>query len=412
MSFETFIAKKYFRAKRRTGFISIITYVSIAGVTIGITALILVLSVMNGFEEEVRSKLIGADAHIRLRRYFNKTITEKDRVMEVVRNHPRVTGTSPTIYEEGMIRSRQGQRPTYIKAIDLNSIGGVLDIENKIVLGNMDFSEKNIDGKNLSGIVLGRYLADALMALSEDDIVTIMIPPSQQSSLFAQPKVKQFYVAGIIDLGYYEYDRIFSFISLGQAQKLFDMADGISWVEIKIDDYEKAGEVAEDLIEELGYPYTTLTWFEMNKSLFSWMQIEKWGAFVILSLIIMVAAFNIISSLIMIVMEKTREIGILKSMGATSKSIMKIFVFEGILVGLIGTIVGSVLGYGIGFAQLKYKIISLPADVYIIDALPIQMQVNDFVAISLAAMVLCFLASVYPAYKASRLYPVDAIRYE
>jgi len=412
MSFEYFVAKKYFRAKKRTGFISIISYVSITGVTIGITALILVLSVMNGFEAEVRSKLIGADAHIRLRRYFNKTITEKNRLMEVVLKHPRVIGASPTIHEEGMIRSRQGQRPTYIKAIDLESIKGVLDIQNKIVLGELDFSIKNINGKELPGIVLGRYLADALMALSEDDIVTIMVPPSQQSSLFAQPKVKQFYVAGIVELGYYDYDRIFSFISLEQAQRLFDMPDGISWIEIKIDDYEAAGEVAEDLVEELGYPYTTLTWFEMNKSLFSWMQIEKWGAFVILSLIIMVAAFNIISSLIMIVMEKTREIGILKSMGATSNSIMKIFVLDGIFVGLIGTIVGSLLGYGIGFAQLKYKIISLPADVYIIDSLPIQMQMGDFIAISIAAMVLCFLASVYPAYKASKLYPVDAIRYE
>jgi len=412
MSFEFFVAKKYFRAKKRTGFISIISYVSIAGVTIGITALILVLSVMNGFEAEVRSKLIGADAHIRLRRYFNKTITEKDRLMEIVLKHPRVVGASPTIHEEGMIRSKQGQRPTYLKAIDLQSIEGVLDIKNRVVSGELDFGVKNVDGKDLPGIVLGRYLADALMAFSEKDIVTVMIPPSQQSSLFAQPKVKQFHVAGIIELGYYDYDRIFSFISLEQAQNLFGMSDGISWIEIKVDDYEAAGTVAEELIEEIGYPYTTLTWFEMNKSLFSWMQIEKWGAFVILSLIIMVAAFNIISSLIMIVMEKTREIGILKSMGATSKSIMKIFVLEGIFVGLIGTIVGSALGYGIGFAQLKYKIISLPADVYIIDSLPIQMQLGDFIAISLAAMVLCFLASIYPAFKASRLYPVDAIRYE
>jgi len=179
---------------------SIISYVSIAGVTIGITALILVLSVMNGFEEEVRSKLIGADAHIRLRRYFNKTITEKDRLMEVVLKHPRVIGASPTIHEAGMIRSKQAQEPTHIKAIDINSIDGVLDISDKIYAGNLDFSEKEINGKQLPGIVLGRYLADALMAFSEKDIITLMIPPSQQSSLFTQPKVKQFYVAGILDL--------------------------------------------------------------------------------------------------------------------------------------------------------------------------------------------------------------------
>jgi lipoprotein-releasing system permease protein len=412
MSFELFVAKKYFRAKRRTGFISIITYVSIAGVTIGVTALILVLSVMNGFEDEVRSKLIGADAHIRLRRYFNKPITEKERVLEIVRATKRVTGASPTIFEEGIIRSKQGQRPTYIKAVDLSTINSVLDLKDKMEYGEFDFIEKEINGKKLPGIILGKYLSDQLMAYSDKDIVTLIIPPSQESSIFAQPKVKQFYVAGIIELGYYDYDRIFSYISLEQAQVFFGMPEGVSWIEIKIDDYEKADEVAQDLTEQLGYPYTTLTWFEMNKSLFSWMKIEKWGALVILSLIIMVAAFNIISSLIMVVMEKTREIGILKSMGATSKSIMKIFVYEGLLIGILGTGLGSILGYGIGFAQLKYKLISLPADVYIISSLPIKLQVSDFVIISIIGIILCLLASIYPAYKASKLYPVDAIRYE
>ena len=261
-------------------------------------------------------------------------------------------------------------------------------------------------------IVLGKYLSDHLMAYSEKDIVTLIIPPSEESSIFAQPKVKQFYVAGIIELGYYDYDRIFSYISLQQAQVFFGMPESVSWIEIKIDDYEKADEVAQDLTEQLGYPYTTLTWFEMNKSLFSWMKIEKWGALVILSLIIMVAAFNIISSLIMVVMEKTREIGILKSMGATSNSIMKIFVYEGLLIGILGTVLGSILGYGIGFAQLKYKLISLPADVYIISSLPIKLQVFDFILISVIGIILCLLASIYPAYKASKLYPVDAIRYE
>ena len=222
----------------------------------------------------------------------------------------------------------------------------------------------------------------------------------------------KFYVAGIVEFGYYEYDRISSFISLDAAQHLFNMPEGVSWIEIKVVDYEQADEVAQELESELGYPYTTQTWFELNRSLFSWMEIEKWGAFVILSLIIMVAAFNIISSLIMIVMEKTREIGILKSMGATSSSIMKIFMYEGVLIGLIGTVTGSILGYVIGFLQLNYKIISLPSDVYIIDALPMQMHLMDFIAISSVAMILCFLASVYPAFKASRLYPVEAIRYE
>jgi lipoprotein-releasing system permease protein len=411
MSFETFVAKKYFRAKRRTGFISIITFVSIAGVTIGVTALILVLSVMNGFESEVRSKLIDADAHIRLRKFYTQPITEVDKLINTAMARPEVIGASPIIRKECMIRSGYTQRPTAVKAIDLNTIGDVSNIRQKMKLGELDFSEKEVDGKKLSGIVLGRYLADRLLALDIGEVVTLFTIP-EEGGIFSQPQVKQFYLAGIVEFGYYEYDRIFSFISLEAGQKLFRMPQSISWVEIKIDDYNQAGTVAEAIEDELGYPYTTLTWFDLNKSLFSWIEIEKWGAFVILSLIIMVAAFNIISSLIMIVMEKTREIGILKSMGATSNSIMKIFMYEGIGVGIIGTFLGSLIGYTVGFLQLKYKIISLPADVYIIDSLPIEMHMSDFVSISIIALVLCFLASVYPAFKASRLYPVEAIRYE
>jgi len=411
MSFEIFIAKKYFRAKKRTGFISIITLVSIAGVTIGVTALILVLSVMNGFEDEVRTKLIDADAHIRLRKYFTETIRESDRLLEITRNNPRVTGASPTIYEVAMVRSRMVQRPTSVKALDSLSFRDVSNIEEKVILGSLTFEKKEIDGELYRPILLGKYLADRLLATNVDDIVILMTLP-KEGGILSQPRVMKFYVSGIVEFGYYEYDRISSFISLDAAQKLFDMPAGVSWIEIKVKDYEVADQVAKELEAELGYPYTTQTWFELNRSLFSWMEIEKWGAFVILSLIIMVAAFNIISSLIMIVMEKTREIGILKSMGATSASIMKIFMYEGVLIGLIGTITGSILGYVIGFLQLEYKIISLPSDVYIIDALPIQMHMIDFIAISSVAMILCFLASVYPAFKASRLYPVEAIRYE
>ena len=411
MSFESFIARKYFRAKRRTGFISIITYVSIAGVTIGVTALILVLSVMNGFEAEVRSKLIDADAHIRLRKYFTDTITETDSLLKIVRKNPRVIGASPTIYEESMIKSSNSQHPTIVKAIDLSSADKVLDIKSKIIHGTLEFKEKDLEGHKLPGIILGRYLADRLLTLNTDDIVTLFTLP-KEGGIFSQPRVMQFYVAGIVELGYYEYDRMFSFISLESAQKLYNMPGGVSWIEIKIDDYEAAEQVAKQIEDHLGYPFVTQTWFELNKSLFSWMTIEKWGAFVILSLIIMVAAFNIISSLIMIVMEKTREIGILKSMGATSKSVMKIFMYEGIIVGILGTGLGSLLGYIIGFIQMNYKVISLPADVYIIDALPMQMHLVDFLAVSSIGLLLCFLASVYPAYKASRLYPVEAIRYE
>lgn len=411
MSFEFFIAKRYLKAKRRTGFISIITYISIGGVMIGVTALIIVLSVMNGFEQEVRSRLLGADAHVRLRKFFSKTITDVDSLLTLVKKIDHVAGASPAIYEQGMISSKDEQQATVIKAIDPKTAGSVTDIADKMVLGELDFSPKMIDGKKYPGIVLGKYLADGINALRIGDIVSVWSMP-KKGGIFTQPRIKQFYIAGLVEIGYYEYDKAFSYMSIPDAQKLFDMGDGVSWIEIKLDDYELADRVKEDIEEQLGYPYTALTWFQLNRSLYSWMEIEKWGSFVILSLIIMVAAFNIISSLIMVVMEKTREIGILKSMGASSKSIMKIFVFEGLLVGFIGTLLGCIIGYTAGFAQLYFNIISLPGDVYLISSLPIIMKWTDFIAIASISIFLSLSASVFPAYKASQLEPVEAIRYE
>lgn len=411
MSFEFFIAKRYLKAKRRTGFISIITYISIGGVMIGVTALIIVLSVMNGFEQEVRSRLLGADAHVRLRKFFSKTITDVDSLLTLVKKIDHVAGASPAIYEQGMISSKDEQQATVIKAIDPKTAGSVTDIADKMVLGELDMSPKMIDGKKYPGIVLGKYLADGINALRIGDIVSVWSMP-KKGGIFTQPRIKQFYIAGLVEIGYYEYDKAFSYMSIPDAQKLFNMGDGVSWIEIKLDDYELADRVKEEIEEQLGYPYTALTWFQLNRSLYSWMEIEKWGSFVILSLIIMVAAFNIISSLIMVVMEKTREIGILKSMGASSKSIMKIFVFEGLLVGFIGTLLGCIIGYTAGFAQLYFNIISLPGDVYLISSLPIVMKWTDFIAIASISIFLSLSASVFPAYKASQLEPVEAIRYE
>jgi len=411
MSFEFFVAKRYLKAKRRTGFISIITYISIGGVTIGVTALILVLSVMNGFEQEVRSRLLGADAHIRLRKFFSETITESDSIINIVKKNKHIIGASAAIYEKGMISTKKYQEPAGIKAIDPKTAGDVTDIDDKIILGELNLTPRIVNDKKLPAILLGKYLADAIYATHIGDSVAVWTMP-KAGGLFAQPRIKYFYVAGLVEIGYYEYDKLFAYMSIEEAQDLFRMGRGVSLIEIKLDDYTLANEVAGYIEDELGYPYKPLTWFELNRSLYSWMEIEKWGSFIILSLIIMVAAFNIISSLIMVVMEKTREIGILKSMGASSRSILKIFVFEGLLVGIIGTVLGNIIGYSLGFLQLHFGIVSLPSDVYLISSLPIVLEWPDFFAISAVAIVLSLIASYYPAYKASKLVPVDAIRYE
>jgi lipoprotein-releasing system permease protein len=412
MSYQSFIAKRYFRAKRKTGFISIITYVSIIGVMIGVAALDIVLSSFNGFEDEVRTRLFNADAHIQLRKYYVAGIDNYRQLVDSVLTIEHVIGASPLISREGVARSRDNNQPAVIRAIDPESAGTVNEIPNSIVSGEFDLGMRQYEDRELPGIVLGRYLAESLMMFSPGDIITLFIIP-KDASIFSAPRVKQFVVTGISEVGFYEYDKVMAYISIESGQKLFDMPGKISWIEIKLDDYNLAAKVAREIEEMVGgYPFVTKTWFELNKSLYSWMTIEKWGAFLILCLIIMVAAFNIVSSLIMIVMEKTREIGILKSMGASSRGIMQIFLFEGIIVGILGTFLGSAIGFTVSYLQQTFGLLRLPADVYLIDKLPMKMQLFDFVAIAVAAIILCLVASVYPAYKASKLEPVEAIRYE
>lgn len=410
MPYELFIATRYLKSKRRTGFISLISYLSIAGVTIGVAALIIVLSVMNGFETQVRDRIIGADAHIRLGTYGENGITAVDSVVEKIKGLRHITGISPYLMEKGMIREANRTEGLIVRGIDPATIGQVSDLPNNIVSGGLHLSRVDVTGQpNLPGIVIGRYLADRLYSTLGDTVV--LFSPGVAGP-FIQPRARQFIIAGIFETGLYEYDDVFAYIAMPEAQDLFRQTGKVTGLEIKLDHYDNAAAVKEEIQSVLKYPYFPRTWFEMHRNLFSWMKIEKWMTFILLSLIIMVAAFNIISSLIMIVLEKKKDIGILKSMGATRASIRRIFIYEGLAVGVIGAGLGTILGCGVCLLQLKYRFFSLPPDVYFISELPVLMKVSDFLVIGLAALLLCFLASIYPASKAASLVPVEAIRYE
>ncbi len=410
MSFEFFIARRYLKSKRRTGFISLISYLSIAGVTIGVAALVIVLSVMNGFETEVRDRIIGADAHIRLSDLHEEGISQADSLMTQLRMLPHVTGVTPYIMDKGMVREGGRTEGVFVRGIDAGTVGQVSDLPQQIISGGLHLDRRDVTGReNLPGIILGSILADRLYSMLGDTV--ILFSPGTAGP-FLQPRARQFLLAGIFETGLYEYDDVFAYISLTEAQELFHMPDLVTGVEIRLDNYERAALVKEEIQKMVGPGYLPRTWFEMHRNLFSWMKIEKWMTFILLSLIIIVAAFNIIASLVMVVLEKKKEIGILKSMGATNFSILRIFVYEGLTVGVVGTALGTIIGWGLCNLQVKYHFFSLPPDVYFLSELPVLMKVSDFALIALAALFLCFAASIYPASKAAALDPVEAIRYE
>jgi len=409
MKFEFFVAGRYLWAKRRLSFISIISGISVGGVLVGVAALTIVLSVMNGFEDEVQKRIVGTNAHVIVLSHDEKGLKADDELLKRVEAVPGVAGAAPFVYSKGMISGGGFSDGIAIKGIDLSREKEVTD-----VYRNISPSIESIDPKDGSkGIVLGQYLANAL-GVSAGDEVVLTSPLQGSATIFGMiPRVKKFEVVGIFSSGMYDYDSSLGYISIAAAQDFLGLGGYVTGVEVKVNDMYKAPQIADSIIRTLGgFPYTASNWIELNRNLFSWMKTEKIVMFVILMLIVAVAAFNIISTLIMVVMEKRRDIGILKSMGATSRSVMRIFIAEGVAVGLIGTALGCIAGFVGCYLLQKYKFITLPGDVYFIDRLPVKMEAGDFLMVALVAVGVCFAATLYPSWKASRLVPVEAIRYE
>lgn len=410
MGYEFYIAKRYLTSKHKTGFISIIGYISTAGVMIGVIALIIILSVMNGYESEVRAGIMKFQSHIRVRKYQDRGIENIKAILDQIRNIPHIAGLSPFIQEKGMITHNRYVSGLITKSIDPALPWLVNNLSQDITAGEFNIGTVDKKGRQVAGIVLGINLADKLN-VKVGDIVTVIAASGVVGHIGQIPPNMPFVVTGFYKSGLYEFDDLYAFTSIEAGQKLY-RTQMISGIEVKLDNMNKSDEVAATIEDRLGYPYTTLTWYQMNRTLFSWMKINKWTGFIILCLIILVAAFNIISNLIMVVLEKRRDIGILKAMGANSNGINRIFVYEGLLSGVVGTILGCLVGYLLCWSQLKYKWFSIPGEVYIINALPILMKWTDFVTISVFAITLCFLATLFPAARAAKLDPIEAIRYK
>jgi len=379
---------------------------------IGVAALVITLSVMNGFESEVRDRIIGADAHIKVTLFHEMPMVEWRAPLDTLRRLTNVVGATPYVQGKGMIRKGTRIEGIVIKGVDPATVGEVGDLPKTIVAGAMIF-RGNSDpksGTEMPGIILGRQVSFRLDATIGDTV--ILISPAGLTSLLSTPRLMRFNVTGVFETGIYEYDDAFAHVALADAQEFFEFSNAISGIELRLNRMEYADRVARRIEEVLRYPYFPRTWHDMHQTLFRWMKIEKWLYTILLSLIILVAAFNIVSSQIMVVLEKKREIGILKAIGATQEVILKVFLFEGLIVGVVGTVLGLVLGWALCRAQQTYKFFSLPGDVYFLDSLPVRMQGLDFVVVALVAMLLTLLATIYPARRAAKLDPVEAIRYE
>jgi lipoprotein-releasing system permease protein len=414
MSYELFIGLRYLKAKRKQTFVSLITFISIAGVMVGVTALIVVIAVMNGFKEDLRDKILGVTSHVVISR-FDGNISKYQEVRAKVEEVSGVNAATPFIYTQVLISSRKAISGAVLRGIEPKTASKVINLPKNLRAGSLEEleAEKKPEGmRSTPGIILGNELARNIGA-SRGEPVTVISPLGRLTPLGRVPRSQTFRVAVIIDSGMYEYDSTIAYVSLWAAQRFLGIGDRVTGIEVRVDEIYEADRVAEAIGRALdGYPYWSRDWMRMNKNLFSALKLEKIVMFIILTLIILVAAFNIVGTLIMVVIEKTRDIAILKSMGATRSSIMKIFMIEGAVIGLVGTLLGLLGGYTLCKLLATYKFIELPSDVYYISTLPVQMNPLDVALIALAAIVITLAASVYPAWQASRFDPAEAIRYE
>ncbi|BBD07053.1 lipoprotein-releasing ABC transporter permease subunit [Desulfovibrio ferrophilus] len=413
MSFERFIAMRYLFARRKQAFISVISLISILGVAIGVASLIVVLGVMNGMSTDLRDKILGVNAHLLVGSVDN-SIADYRMLTETALTVEGVTGVMPFLYSEVMLSTRHGVKGVVLRGINPADAANVLTLDKDMLEGKLAHLTGGYGPSGgPPGIVLGKELAQRL-GVRRGSLVNMLTPSGMTTAAGFKPKVQTVRVVAVFKTGMYEYDASLAYVSIPTAQRLMGFkTDTVSGLELKVDDVDRADEIGQLLKDKVGgFPLYVRNWKEMNENLYAALALEKLAISVILVMIVLVGSFSIVTTLVMLVMEKTRDIAILMSMGATRKSVRAIFMLQGMIIGVAGTVAGFALGLTLCFLLQRFQFITLPKGIYSLDYLPVLLEWPDLVAIGVSALVLCFLATVYPARQASKLTPAEALRYE
>ena len=406
---EFFIAKRYLKAKRRMNFITIISLLSTIGITIGVAALVIVLSVFNGFGSVVTSIMVSFDPHIRISVIEENGFAKISTVENVLSQTKDITGYYPFVDGKAILLNRKNYEIVNLKGIQINGKDRSWGVASKIISGSFDLNDDQSEK-----IILGLPLALRLSSRVGDTItVTSAYNIEKTITTLSIPQTRRFVVSGIFESNNKDYDGSSVFTSVQSSQKLFGLKNQITGYEIRLNDFHNAEIIKTELQNRINTKLFSInTWYDLHKELYNVMLIERWGAYILLCLIIAVAVFNIFASLTMTVIEKKKDIGVLRSMGVNQRSIRKIFMFEGLLVGVIGTVIGLILGVIVCYLQIKFNFYPLDSSKYIINAMPVEIRLSDIFAIGLMALLMAFIAAIYPAKRAANTKIIDSIKYE
>jgi lipoprotein-releasing system permease protein len=405
--FELHIALRYLLAKRKQAFISVISMISTVGVTVGVMALVIALALMTGLQQELRDRILGSNAHVYV--WKQGGITDYHAEAAKLQALPHVIGAAPAVLGQGLVSVAGESLPIQIKGVDPALEPKVTDLERSLLRGSVSALAGQAEG-GTDQILLGKDLATKL-GVGVGDTVSVLTPQGTLSPMGLIPRARRLKVAGIFSLGLYEFDTTYGFVSLDMAKRLFDKAD-VDLIQLRLDDIWAAMEVSRSIPAKFGASYIAQDWADMNRSLFRALLLEKWAISLTILLIVMVAALNIIASLVLLVMEKSRDIAILKTMGASARNVTVIFMMQGLIIGVVGTAVGALLGVGTSYILDRYKLLSVPVDVYQVSHVPFKVLPSDFALVVITAILVCFVATIYPSRQAARLDPAQALRYE